>query len=636
MLYVTAQAKSNVILEPSADNCGLAQDFHRHAVAIAAAGKPDPSRYDILWAPGGDQLGQEILTPAKWIQLLSSDTIEKDVFFLSRKYPSSNAPYERATGYYARDDYYDTVRRSESPHRVPLDRSYTEYRERETDYFRRSSRDRYVSGSVSSGTIESRSDQESASGQSDQGPVSDHSPEDTRSETRGAPNESGRERSRSGSPHASRLEGSDDQQFSREVSPDIANSSGNLVPVERDGRWVMIVPYDPQRLLTWPGDQVGTGIPSLVEIRRRWSATGNSDTNLHGGSRQTRFQLPPDPAHTDEDGIRIIPLTNYTDEYEERRDFPPPPSRYYHEMEEENEYFYGHPRRRTGWLDERNTSSRNRSNGHQEAPPKSSGLITFPFFTWRVKHGIEGRQPDLLSIQERDETVVKILAKIHESITSDKSSYKTLYAKAYRCGADDLFLRHPDVVVKMKADDNPEDNDSAKSADELPMGPSRGHDRKNRQRASGTQTKAERNHSGGGGSPDGLRIDQRGPQAKKKRKGKQAENAPNAKGDQTGPSGSDNMTSPIGTGEGPSKSERKPHANTKSQSPHPVEGPSRVLVLKTQLLEVSQTIFRAFLPSQGGSSYQDYYHPLCERFWGSLDEIFRVSPAYHQELMKCY
>lgn len=232
--------------------------------------------------------------------------------------------------------------------------------------------------------------------------------------------------------------------------------------------------------------------------------------------------------------------------------------------------------------------------------------------------------------------MVRILAKIHESITSDKSSYKTLYAKAYRCGADDLFLRHPDVVVKMKADDNPEDNNTAKSADELPMGPSRGHDRKNRQRASGTQTKAERNHSGGGGPPGGLRIHQRGAQAGGKRKGKHAEGAADAKSDQTGPPGSDNMTTPIGPEEGPSKSETKPHASTKSRSPLPVEEPDHVLVLKTRLLELSQTIFRAFLPSQGGSSHQDYYHPLCERFWGSLDEIFRVSPTYHHELMICY
>ncbi|KAG6353490.1 hypothetical protein INS49_005671 [Diaporthe citri] len=449
-------------------------DFHRHAVAIAAAGKPDPSRFDILWAPAGDRLGQDILTPAKWIQLLSSDTIEKDVFFLSRKYPSSNVPYERATGYHARHNYDDPVRKYENPRRASLHRSYTGYRERETDYFPRPSRDRY-SGSVSSGTIESKSDHESASGQSDQGPAPDHSPGNTRSETRSAPNESARERSRSGSPPASQSEGSDDQQF----------------------------------------------------------------------------------------------------------------------------------------------------HGHHEAPPKSSGLITFPFFTWRVKHGTGGRQPGLVSIQERDQTVVRILAKIHESITSDTSSYRTLYAKAYRCAADDLFQRHPDVVVKTKADGSPEDNDRAKPADELTTTPSRGHDRRKRQRASGTQTKAERKQSRGGVPPGGLLIDQRRPKAGKEKKSKQAEGATYAEADQTGPSGSDKMTAPIESGEGPSKSEMMPHANTKPPSPPPAEEANRGLVLKTQLLEVSQTIFRAFLPSQGASSYPDYYHPLCERFWGSLDEIFR-------------
>lgn len=578
--------KSNVVLEPVADNRGLAQDFHRHAVAIAAAGKPDPSRYDILWAPGGDHLGQEILTPAKWIQLLSSGTIEKDVFFLSRKYPSYNVPYERETGYDARDDYDDTARRNESPRRTPLHRSYTGYQERETDYYSRPTRDRSVAVSVSSGTIESRSDQESASGQNDQGHAPDHFPENTRSETRSAPSESGGERSRSDSPHASRSEGPGGQQIPREVSPeilDIAMSPGSLV------------------------------------------------------ARQPRFQLQPDPTHTDEDGIRIIPLTMHIDEDNERRDFPPPPpppsSRYYRETEGENDYFYGHPRRRTGWLDPRNTRSRNRSNGHQAVPPTSSGLITFPFFTWRVKHGTEGRQPQLLSIQERDETVVRILGKIHESITSDKSSYRRLYTKAYRCAADDLFLRHPDVVVKTKADDSLEGHDGAKPANEPPTSPSRWHNRKNRHRASGSQTKAGRKHSGSGGPPGGLHIDQGGPQAGIRRKGEQVEGAANAKDDQTGPSGSDNMATPIGPGESPSKPKTKPHDRNKSRSPHPVEKPVRGLVLKTQLLEVSQAIFQAFLPSQGASSYQDYYHPLCERFWGSLDELFRVSRAYHQKLI---
>lgn len=418
----------------------------------------------------------------------------------------------------------------------------------------------------------------------------------------------------------------------------IAFSPGGLIVVERDGRWVVNVPYDPQRLLTCRGDQVGAWNSSSVEVGGRWFHIGDSDTDLHGGARQTRFQIEPESTHTDEDGIRIVPLNNDNDEDDERRDFPPPRpppprSRYSREMREEPDYYYV---RRTERVDERRTSSRHHRNEHQEAPPKSSGLITFPFFTWRVKHGTEGRHHQILTIRERDETVGKILAKIHESITSDKSSYRELYAKAYRCAADDLFLRHPDVVVKMKADDSPEDRDRAKQADELTTSQRRGHGIKNRQHTSGTQIKAKRKQSSGGDVPGGLRIDQRGPKAGKERKGKQAEDAANAKGDQTGPSGSDNMATPIGPGEGPSKSETEPHASTKSRSPHPAEEPNRGLVLKTQLLEASQTIFRAFLPSQGESSYQDYYHPLCERFWGSLDEIFRVSRAYHLELRMCY
>ncbi|KAH8774755.1 hypothetical protein F5883DRAFT_412396 [Diaporthe sp. PMI_573] len=89
-------------------------------------------------------------------------------------------------------------------------------------------------------------------------------------------------------------------------------------------------------------------------------------------------------------------------------------------------------------------------------------------------------------------------------------------------------------------------------------------------------------------------------------------------------SGLDNLVDPVETRGDHSKFESEGHSKENQQSSGSFGRPSRGQALKREVLETSQSIFRAFLPSQGSSSYPDYYHPLCERFWGSLDDIFRI------------
>lgn len=198
--------------------------------------------------------------------------------------------------------------------------------------------------------------------------------------------------------------------------------------------------------------------------------------------------------------------------------------------------------RAAGW----GTSHTNRIEWLQQATPESSGLVTFPFFTWRVKHGAK-EQAELLSQQGRDKTVDRILTKLRDSITSDESGCSKVFASAYRCTASDLVLRHPEAVIQP--------GDSAITTN-----------------------------------------------------------------DQTATLGSNNVAIPIGPREGSFESELEGHRDNDAWSPRYGQEPSQGM--KQQLLEVSQSIFRAFLPSLG--AHHDYYHPLCENFWGSLDEIFRV------------
>lgn len=64
--------------------------------------------------------------------------------------------------------------------------------------------------------------------------------------------------------------------------------------------------------------------------------------------------------------------------------------------------------------------------------------------------------------------------------------------------------------------------------------------------------------------------------------------------------------------------EAPPHLPRERQS---IEMLNRGKVLNKRLLEVSQGILWAFLPKEGSS----LIHDVCESFWGSVDDIVRVS-----------
>lgn len=619
------RAERRFILESLSDTSRPNQDFHRHIVAVAAPGNPDPSRYDILWAPRGESLVQDVLTPAKWIQLLSSTTIEKAVFFLSRKPHTSSDSDDDEENHYERDRH-------------------------DSGSVSCTSTDVFISGSVTSGTTMSRYDQDSLYGQINQESVGNSSRETTHSEGWGTPVESSREQHNSYSAFATqalqsldesslnlkRSEGSCNEQSVVEASPDtfeLAISPGNLIPVQRDGAWGMVVPHDSQRLLTWLDDQVDT----ITELRSVWGGHYDTDEDHDG-----LVTLPHMHTGSHED-CQSIPSTGNQEKHTNSIRHPSPLSEPKRGPENLSEWSQegdtdeseihtaianGHPDRLPP--PKRYTSYQNRRKWHQEVSSNFTGLINFPFFTWRVKRGA-AEHTGLLARHESDDTVVRILAKIHESINTDESSYKALYSRAYRCTADDLFLRHPDLVERIRCQKDSEDKDGGehgKPSEEHFMSQNGGHIEEKIQRESGDQEGSERNVPDSEGSNQRLVLDRPGPEAGKDKKEKQIMSSASAERYPLRPSGTDGMASPTRSEGGPSKSEMKEHANNEVPSQDSSQGLGEGLRLKEQLLEVSQSIFRAFFPSQGASSSPDYYHPLCERFWGSLDEIFRVCFAF--------
>lgn len=568
----------------------------------------DPSEYDIFWTPKEDKLSQERLTPATWIQLLSSGAVENGIFVLSPKYRRNRYKDERAGGSHSGSYNYnrDIVRDESHKPLIPFDHPQNRIQRRDADFSSRPLNDLSASRPFTSGRMEYRPDHGSESDQSasDEGSAEDSSSENSNGERRSSPIGPGRAQPKPESP-------------------------------------VATIPYDPQRLLTWPDDPVRKGNSGSVELGDRVSVTGSSDNNLDEGTRQ--IQRQPGPAYAadaDDDGIRIVPQSDTerskdsdSGQSSKAHVFKGPPRRSPYRWKPDNvsetasEDTQTDTERRKRYR--KGNSRMDRTKEDQEAVPKSSGLINFPFFTWRVKYGTE-EQAGLLSVQERDETVVRILAKINESITSEDSSYRALYVKAYRCTSEYLLRRHPDVKAEGRADEYPEKNDAsghANPADDLPTDLKQGHNKTKEQHATENQDGTERQDSDGEGPTGAPGSEHDDPQAGKDGTAQQSEDSANANSDRMAPVGSDRASS-SGLGGEPLKAQTERDAKNDSRAPGAVIRADQVPVLQKELLEVSQSIFRAFLPSQGGSPIYDYYHPLCARFWGSVDEIFRVSSGY--------
>lgn len=201
----------------------------------------------------------------------------------------------------------------------------------------------------------------------------------------------------------------------------------------------------------------------------------------------------------------------------------------------------------------------------QEIPPREgSGTITAPFFTWRLRSG-----KDTMSVNQVDEGLAgqaaiqdlfRVLGKINDSILSDSSGVGELYARAYKCTKESLLERHPDL---------------------------RGRTSHN------SPSKVESPH---------LSQLKHGDRDKTQEKGACPEKA----------MGSSNK--------GGTKLQVSAQSNERP-SDTPTSVLDQVKALSEQLLEVSEAIICEFIPNDERSLQ---YHALCERFWGTTDEILRV------------
>jgi hypothetical protein len=199
---------------------------------------------------------------------------------------------------------------------------------------------------------------------------------------------------------------------------------------------------------------------------------------------------------------------------------------------------------------------------------------------------VDAHQGSESSIPEATaQDLYRILSKIDESILSDGSGIGVLYSKAYRCTKENCLKRHPGLT---------RDEPTSGAGIEIPRpSPPAGLDGKAGQGSGKGTEKSKELSSEGDAQPQA----QSQPEETGKGKGKE----------------------PLNEGDAQPEAKSQPNGRpqngpTSVKMRHPVE------VLGRQLFDVSQAIMSEFLPKDEHS----LHHVVCERFWGTVDDILRV------------
>lgn len=311
---------------------------------------------------------------------------------------------------------YDRVRIEDEGRRMaPLDRPHASdlYQARENGPVPRAQKALFNSEPVSNEMRMSKYQLERA----DESPAGTAYSKDTCSKRRSTPTQGNRGQLQTHplpATASSHSEGSDDKQSAREASVEIleiSTSPLNVTPFDRGALADVTVPHDAERLLPWQDDQAGFQASPLTDSRRGRVLVDNSDIILDPKVQPTQSPLNADEASPDDDGIRIIPIQDHPQQDDDGAsirlesrvsssgdsrhvkgtdnltiDGLKPAGRYTQPPERLNEIL--RRTKSTNWNYKWDTRERKRER-RQKAPQESSGLISFPFFTWRVKQGTE-------------------------------------------------------------------------------------------------------------------------------------------------------------------------------------------------------------------------------------------------------
>ncbi|KAK0610421.1 cora-like Mg2+ transporter protein-domain-containing protein [Bombardia bombarda] len=512
----------NIVIEP---DCSFV-DFFRHAIAICTSGNNSATAYELLYEveDNGHQRS-DILTPSKWLTLLGSDTIEKQMFSVRPKVPEGGLRSRNRHSYHGKHTSYTR------PERDSYDSSNSS-----------SSHDDPPMHAIHPSVVVSASDIFGGFKFS--------------SSSKEAPNNEDRK-------------SKDVQQTSR---PEVDAPRGNQLGSDNPNAGVKL--EDDAIFTTEP-------IPEPETASRKAQSSSNAtsenlpvSTSTRQSTRQSSTR-PPSSRQSHqrslyEDGLLI---SGYSSDVDIRISKSP--------VSGDQTTNYLRPRREAASRP-RTSSDSKRDIETEQAPAQTSGVVTSPFFTWRVKSG-NGLED--IGIEETTETLFRILAKVDNSMASEESGLGQLYTGSFRCAIDDLLGRHPGLVVdetKKISLEKPEEKGGSEQGLQHPMSIVPNIDPV----ASGDAN--DKTLSG-----EGLKI-----------------------GDDV------NMHAAQA---GPLPEHQVHHENEPSSSKQEVRPRQSLEILhrgqasNKQLLEVSQSLMWAFVPKDRAASY----HPVCERLWGSVDAIFR-------------
>jgi hypothetical protein len=225
-----------------------------------------------------------------------------------------------------------------------------------------------------------------------------------------------------------------------------------------------------------------------------------------------------------------------------------------------------------------------------EVCPKMS-LV--PFLQWQLKTGKDERTQE-----DVEKSLVSILSTLKHSLS--KSVVSRLYSRTYDCSLEDVIQRHEFLREKPAEERIHLGNDV----------PSKVEDNNNGT-ANPPSVVVDDGAATTGHTPSGVdgnvSADNQAPQETARQPpGDDAEVDQQEQADDTEPSF---KKPPSGLG-APSAEQKQSIQSTR----HDKE-------LMRRLFNVSTEIFQAYIPDSGGHAN----HHVCVRFWGAVDEIFRVS-----------
>lgn len=357
------------------------------------------------------------------------------------------------------------------------------------------------------------------------------------------------------------------------------------------------------KLALWKGDQ--RGINTVASVERSGPAFVRNTPEHRSGSREQGEVLPGPIRHSGdlERDILVKVRRRVADAYCSDDDLPVIERK----RTTVSKSVTRHHRGRSRWPIQRpsdSTSDDARAAESGTPPIDASGASTAgPFFTWCVNSDRDvvggSRDNNTTPIAEpATQNLFRILRKIHES--SLQSNVREVYSKAYTCTEESLLERHRELAKEMF----PGAPTEAAKSSISPSGHGKGTDQHK-----GTDLKMkEASRDAYDAQPPAA------PQLNSALRSDTDRNNGTARQQEDGSPDMENpqdpATPPVGAPD-----QHPPGGSTSVQVVNPAD------VLGKQLLELSQTLIRRFVPKDEHS----VYHPVCARFWGSVDVAIRVS-----------